>query len=461
MTNIILNQNQLEAKINIENKNNVFITGQGGTGKTELLKYIARSHYLNREGKIGITSMTGISAILIDGVTLHSFLGIGLGNESIKILYEKILKNRFIYKRWKTLEILIIDEISMMSIELLEKLETLARLIRQNNMVFGGLQLVFSGDFCQLPSINTSDFCFNSEVWSKCISKTIYLTEIIRQKNIEFQELLSHIRIGILSNEDKHILLSRVGVDISINGIEPTFIQGLNVDVDRVNKNALKKLKIDNQKNGLALAFHNYEINILNEHNFPQFVVSKFIKNIIAPQKLKLCVGAQVMLLKNNIEHDRFAASTFGSDRFSGAVGDRFSGAVGDSDLCNGSRGVVLEFDGNIPIVKFYNGKIAKINFHTWEYCENKNSSVASPILRAVQIPLKLAYSISIHKMQGSTLDCAKINLKNIFEYGQAYVALSRVKTLEGLSITDIDFDTIKANPIAVSYYNNLLIESS
>ena len=120
-----------------------------------------------------------------------------------------------------------------------------------------------------------------------------------------------------------------------------------------------------------------------------------------------------------------------------------------------------LEFDGNIPIVKFYNGKIAKINFHTWEYCENKNSSVASPILRAVQIPLKLAYSISIHKMQGSTLDCAKINLKNIFEYGQAYVALSRVKTLEGLSITDIDFDTIKANPIAVSYYNNLLIESS
>lgn len=443
MNNIILNPNQLEAKINIENKNNVFITGQGGTGKTELLKYIARSNFLNREGKIGITSMTGISAILIDGVTLHSFLGIGLGNESIKILYEKILKNRFIYKRWKTLEILIIDEISMMSIELLEKLETLARLIRQNNMVFGGLQLVFSGDFCQLPSINTSDFCFNSEIWSKCISKTIYLTEIIRQKNIEFQELLSHIRIGILSNEDKHILLSRVGVDISINGIEPTFIQGLNVDVDRVNKNALKKLKIDNQKNGVSLAFHKYEIHILNERNFPQFVVSKFIKNIIAPQKLKLCVGAQVMLLKNNIEHDRF------------------SGAVGDSDLCNGSRGVVLEFDGNIPIVKFYNGKIAKINFHTWEYCENKNSSVASPILRAVQIPLKLAYSISIHKMQGSTLDCAKINLKNIFEYGQAYVALSRVKTLEGLSITDIDFDTIKANPIAVSYYNNLLIESS
>lgn len=455
MNNIILNPNQLEAKINIENKNNVFITGQGGTGKTELLKYIARSHFLNREGKIGITSMTGISAILIDGVTLHSFLGIGLGNESIKILYEKILKNRFIYKRWKTLEILIIDEISMMSIELLEKLETLARLIRKNNMVFGGLQLVFSGDFCQLPSINTSDFCFNSEIWSKCISKTIYLTEIIRQKNIEFQELLSHIRIGILSNEDKNILLSRVGVDISINGIEPTFIQGLNVDVDRVNKNSLKKLKIDNQKNGLALAFHKYEINILNERNFPQFVVSKFIKNIIAPQKLKLCVGAQVMLLKNNIEHDRFAAASFGGDcRSAASFG-------GDSDLCNGSRGVVLEFDGNIPIVKFYNGKIAKINFHTWEYCENKNSSVASPILRAVQIPLKLAYSISIHKMQGSTLDCAKINLKNIFEYGQAYVALSRVKTLEGLSITDIDFDTIKANPIAVSYYNNLLIESS
>ena len=444
MNNIILNTNQLEAKRYIENKINVFITGQGGTGKTELLKYIARSHYSNREGKIGITSMTGISAILIDGVTLHSFLGIGLGNETIKILYDKILKNKFIYKRWKTLEILIIDEISMMSIELLEKLETLARHIRKNNNVFGGLQLVFSGDFCQLPSINTSDFCFNSEIWSKCISKTIYLTEIIRQKNIQFQELLSHIRIGILSNEDRQILLSRVGVDISINGIEPTFIQGLNVDVDRVNKNALKKLKIDNQKNGVSLAFHKYEINILNERNFPQFVVSKFIKNIIAPQKLKLCVGAQVMLLKNNVASDGRSASSFG-------------GAVGDSDLCNGSRGVVLEFEGNIPIVKFYNGKIAKINFHTWEYCASTTSPPSeAQILRAVQIPLKLAYSISIHKMQGSTLDCAKINLKNIFEYGQAYVALSRVKTLDGLSITDIDFDTIKANPIAVSYYSSL-----
>ena len=416
--NIILNSDQIIARDYINSKINVFITGQGGTGKTELIKSIGVNN------KIGITSMTGISAILIGGRTLHSFLGIGLGLESVEILYEKIKRNKFLAKRWKTLETLIIDEISMMSCELLEKLELLARVIRNTDSIFGGIHLVFSGDFCQLPSIGVSDFCFNSDTWKKCITKTVYFTEIIRQKNIDFQNLLSHIRLGILSDEDKTVLLSRIGKDVSMHGIEPTIIQGLNVDVDKINKNALTKLNLERQKDGIILDFYEYEMSIVNDYNLPEYIVLKFIKNLIVQRKTKLCIGAQVMLLTN---------------------------LDMDASLCNGSRGVIIQFCENIPVVKFYNGKIAQINFHTWEYTEGFHE------IKAIQIPLKLAYSISIHKMQGSTLDCAKINLKSIFEYGQAYVALSRVRTLEGLSITDIDFDNIQANPIAISYYNTLL----
>jgi ATP-dependent DNA helicase PIF1 len=419
--NIILNPGQMTAREYIDNKINVFITGQGGTGKTELIKSIVINN------KIGITSMTGISAILIGGRTLHSFLGIGLGLESAEIIYSKIKGNKFLVKKWNNLETLVVDEISMMSCELLEKLELLARLIRKNNLVFGGIHLVFSGDFCQLPSIgqnNNIDFCFNCETWSKCITKTVYLTEIIRQKNIDFQQLLSHIRLGVLSDEDKSILLSRVGKDVSMHGIEPTFIQGLNVDVDKINKNALKKLNLEKQKDGILLDFYEYEMSIENDYNLPDYIVLKFIKNLIVSKKSKFCIGAQVMLLTN---------------------------LDMDSSLCNGSRGIIINFCDNIPVVKFYSGQIAQINFHTWDYTDGFH------IIKATQIPLKLAYSISIHKMQGSTLDCAKINLKNIFEYGQAYVAISRVRTLEGLSITDIDFDNIQANPIAISYYHTLL----
>ena len=417
---IILNAGQLIAKEYINNRVNVFITGQGGTGKTELIKSI------DKNINFGITSMTGISAILIGGRTLHSFLGIGMATESAEILCEKIKRNKFLNKKWNNLDTLIIDEISMMSCDLFEKLELLARLVRKNEFAFGGIHIVVSGDFCQLPSIGVSDFCFNCDTWKKCITKTVYLTEIIRQKNIDFQQLLSHIRLGILSDDDKQILLSRIGKDVTMHGIEPTFIQGLNADVDKINKNAIKKLNVEKQEKGIILDFYEYRMQVENSFNLPEHVVSKFIKNLIVPQKLKLCAGAQVMLLSN---------------------------LDMDSSLCNGSRGVILYFNENIPVVKFYNGRIAQINFHTWEYKEGIYE------IFAVQLPLKLAYSISIHKMQGSTLDCAKINLKNIFEYGQAYVAISRVKTLEGLSITDIDFDNIQANPIAVAYYRNLLLE--
>jgi len=389
------------------------------THNTAVIKMFMKVYQKHR--KMAVTSTTGTSALLLNGTTVHSYLGVGYGNGSVKSLVDKIYEWSWLKKRWNMLECLFIDEISMLDPELFDKLEEIARIVRCNNAPFGGIQIVLSGDFLQLPCVGTNNFCFEAKSWNKCIKRTVYLNEIMRQGDNTFQEVLNKVRVGNIDNQVKNILDSRIGAKLNNEfGIKPTGLYSQNNDVDIINDQELDKLADDGRQ------FYEYNMEIVFYPGVTNKTSSldKFKKYCIAPETLQLCIGAQVMLLKNL---------------------DIPNG------LANGSRGVVTGFISDIPLVKFLNGEERLIEQNVWEIEENEKK-----ILRAQQIPLKVAYAISIHKSQGCSLDYAEIDLAGVFEYGQAYVALSRVKSLEGLSIIDIDYDCIEAHPKATAYYESL-----
>lgn len=422
MKKIKLNKKQNYAYSLMTQNKNIFITGPGGVGKSALIKIFCQNYSSIK--KIAITSTTGTSALLLNGTTFHSYLGIGLGNSSVDKMVFEISRKKWLTKRWTELQCLIIDEISMMDPDLFDKLEEVARKIRKNNIIFGGIQLILSGDFCQLPVVNSDKFCFESKSWNKCIEYTIYLTEIIRQKENQFQELLNNIRLGIISDEIKLILNKCIGKKLENNyGIKPTKLYSTNIDVDKINNIELDKLALE----GKDFYEYNIEIYVYSKVKNSDNIVNKFKKFCNAPDNLQICIGTQIMLLKNL---------------------DLSNG------LANGSRGVIINFIDDLPLVKFLNGVEKIIDFHIWEIEENDK-----PIIKARQIPIKVAYALSIHKSQGCSLDLAEIDLSKIFEYGQSYVALSRIKNLAGLSILNINYDTIKAHPKAVEYYKDIEIK--
>jgi ATP-dependent DNA helicase PIF1 len=414
--------------INMMNENhNVFLTGGAGVGKSYVIQRFIeqyRNNKSNNPRSLGITSTTGVSAILIGGKTLHSWAGIGLGKGD---LIEKVKSNINALERWACVKTLIIDEISMLNPRLFERLDKVARHFRDSEKPFGGIQLVVVGDFCQLPVVKgEGDFCFNTDVWSECDFKVVNLTQVIRQENIEFANILQELRLGEISDKTRKLLLSRTGKwnrqTVNPDGIKPTLLYSTNKNVDELNNKELDELiangmkskkyrvKVDTKRTRLSMI----ELNNLIEYQ---------IKDI---KKVELAVGAQVMLTKN---------------------------IAVDRGLANGSRGVVVGFDeekNGMPIVKFINGIKETITLYKTKYRD------ADVDLIIEQVPLKLAWATTIHKSQGATLDYVVANLSNIFEYGQAYVALSRAKSLENLYLTGINFDRINCHPASKAYYSLL-----
>lgn len=425
---IKLNKLQQEAYDNIIKGHNVFITGSAGTGKSVVIQFYRERNMIFKN--IGVTSTTGVSAIVIGGTTLHSYLGIGIGTDNVENLIRKINKNKKIKNRWKTIDVLIIDEISMLSPELFDKIEEIARKMRYIKNIpdkpFGGIQLILTGDFLQLPVVKNDHFCFESKSWNNCIEKTIYLTEIVRQNDKSFQNILNEIRFGFISTEAKKILNSRIGIKLKNDkGIKPTRIYTTNVSVDMLNEDELNKLENEEGlfEYEMNYDFYDYNLTTCDKNR----LIEKYTKSCLAPDKLLLCRGAQVMLLANlDIEHG----------------------------LANGSRGIVIDFIENIPIVRFMNGQEKIMEYYSWDIKEGEDV-----IMRINQIPLKLAWAFTIHKSQSITLDYAEIDLGNMFTYGQAYVGLSRVKNIEGLSIIEINYGKIQAHPKAIEYYNRLITE--
>lgn len=399
---------------------NILVTGPAGTGKSHLIKKIVS--YCERTFKnIGITAMTGAAAYIINGKTLHSWGSLGIGDKSAAELASKILKSYPKKMKWLKCNIIVIDEVSMMNAPFFELFEETARLVRQKDRPFGGIQVVLLGDFFQLPPVGKTEeerkFCFESPIWENVIEKTIILREIMRQKDAVFQKVLQEVRIGELSDESIAILQSRVGIEPDISsGIVPTLLSSKKSDVEKINKREFNKLP----SRDIMQYDPIYQIVSESKKKIGEEEM-EFLKNIIDKENnyeksIQITENAQVMLLKNIDQ---------------------------ELGLINGSRGIVIGFDNDFPIVKFMDGTIQTIGYSEYTF---EISAVTSIV--AKQIPLSLAWCTTIHKSQGQSLDSIKINIgRNIFEYGQTYVALSRARTLENLYIEEFDPQKIRVHP--------------
>jgi ATP-dependent DNA helicase PIF1 len=315
----------------------------------------------------------------------------------------------------------------MMMADFLEKLDFVARRIRRSpDKRFGGLQLVFAGDFCQLPPVSkdTIHYVFESPVWSSLLDESHYLTQIVRQTDPVFQRILTEARMGSLTPESLAILESRKGLGWQENEIRPTLLFTRNAEVDSINRKNMEALEGERRTyeaktvTGAASGSSTLDPEI-------QKGLAKLDADAPYSPSLELCVGAQVMLLTNmNQEHG----------------------------LVNGSRGIVTGYSpGGLPMVRFlgFTDPVLVDRAHWW--------LADHDMIGRSQIPLKVAYAITIHKSQGATLDSALIDIgSRTFEYGQAYVALSRCRSLEGLYIWSLDPTRIMCHPAVKKFYEGL-----
>ena len=435
-----LNNEQKAVLEEVDAGNNVFITGPGGTGKTFLIRHICR-HLEAKGKKVAITSLTGMASLLIGDKarTIHSWSGLGIGNRSVEDSYQFIrVKHKKAREAWRETDSLIIDEISMMSDDFFEKLDALAKLLRNSKKPFGGIQVLCFGDFYQLPPINTK-FVFESAKWNEVLDSIVSLETIYRQKDPVFQGLLNEVRVGVVSDETDTLLKSRIGLDFSKEEIQPTKIFTRRAMVDKINKEGLDAIKTEARTYTISTKGSCSSTTIKS-------AIEKMDDNAQYEKELVLKVGAQVMLIANiNVE----------------------------AGLVNGRLGIVTKFlDAHTEMVDKLNknGVLVKVpvqhpekvrvrfkNKQEEDFCAHEWKLENDESVSRNQIPLILAYAITIHKSQGSTLDSAYIDIgSSVFEYGQAYVALSRVKSLDALYLHSYSRSAIRAHPKVREYYESI-----
>lgn len=409
---IILDDKQSLALDLLKQGKNILVTGPGGSGKSLLVNVVV-SAFKKVGKKVGVTSTTGQSANLIGGYTLHSFLGISLGDMSHDMLFKRIMVHNKKKKNWTETDLLVIDETSMLDPVLFTKLDRLAKKIRHSNRPFGGIQLMLAGDFYQLPVVNSGKFVFEADCWSECINEIVLLTDIKRQNDGEFRDILNRLRVGNGTCDDFEYLKRLGSKEECDMSIRPTKLFCMNEHADIVNAQELASIATAD------VYVYNMQI------SKPKRVTCDVTKKCNAVKTLKLCEGAEVLLLINLDQ---------------------------EGGLVNGSRGTVVHFTKNhIPIIRFINGVTRKIDYNVWEI--NEDGHVIATI---TQIPLRLAYAITIHKSQGMTLESASIDLSGVFEYGQAYVALSRVKNPSNLIVKNVSSKSFRVHPKAKAFYEAL-----
>jgi len=426
---------------------NVFLTGGGGTGKSRVLEYIIDA-FKDKYGtefktNVGITSTTGSSALLIGGVTIHSFSGLGVSKEDEEQYIQKIAKRRYIKKRFKELKTLIIDEVSMLTPRTFRMIYRLTQVIRKNMKPFGGIQLILSGDFCQLGPIleqhiisHTMEYCFETPEWETSNIQVVHFKTIHRQSDQQFIETLQKIRMGISDQDTTSLLMNRFRKPIDNSyGVEPVQLFPTREKANEVNQRCFSKIV------GSESRSYNLKLTIDSQHNDlnpldsvepsgHSFDIERKIKSQLPIDDcIRLCIGCQVILVVNlSVEEG----------------------------LVNGSKGRVESFNQNDePIVIFSNGTIKNIAMYTWDIDEGANSVHVSGL------PLILGYGCTIHRSQGMSLDLAVVDIgQNVFTgsggYGQIYVALSRVRSLEGLSILNFDPKRIRCHPKVIEFYKNI-----
>jgi len=430
---------QLRAIEAVRSGRNVFITGPGGVGKSFLVKHLIK--VLEAKGKtVQVTASTGIAALPLDGITLHSHMNIGLGDTK-KVPFDKMVAKMHYdpikYERIKKVNVLIIDEISMLCGDYLEVCNKVLKVVRKNPTVFGNCQVIICGDFLQLPP-PSGKFCFEAPVWKELKLVNIVLDEVFRQEDKEFVGMLNRIRFATPTPDDISILRSRVGVKLeTVNGVDPTVMYSTNIDVDATNSGKLNTLggeamefpgdfeyvDVDGVLTGCAQAVQlkrwmrlDLEKTMKSQHTGP----------------ITLKIGAQVVLLKN-LERS--------------------------TNLCNGSRGVVIGFQPHTqnPIVRFLSGIE-----HTVQKCTRCSTSKLIDKkwvkLTYEQYPLKLAFCITTHRAQGMSLDYVVSRIDgSIRSPGQCYTIFSRSRSVEGISLEVFNPAVIKADPKVLEFYKKLV----
>jgi ATP-dependent DNA helicase PIF1 len=424
---------------------NLFITGPGGTGKTFLIKEMVRG-LIARGIAYQVCAMTGCAAVLLGcgAKTLHSWTGMGLGEGHKDDIVRKIQHNKRTISGLKKVRVLIVDEVSMLSKKLFEVLNAALKAVRKSAAPFGGVQVIFTGDFFQLPPVGKDEesarFCFESGEWGSLfpLPNCIELTQIFRQDDEVYRRVLNQVRRGELDQEGIGILRGCLGREV-VGETIPTKLFAIRSKTDWVNGRMYEKLEGDEREYVLQVK---YDLTTMVEsgkvlglgeiekcHALSQkerIVEAEMLANHMnRVGVLRLKKGARVMCLHNISVED---------------------------GICNGSQGVVVDFVGDaaIPLVRFSNGRLMPIE-PVWHQSEEY------PCIGVGQIPLCLAWALTIHKIQGATLSLAEMDLGNsVFEYGQTYVALSRIRNLEGLYLSAFQPLRIRANPLVKDFYNQI-----
>jgi ATP-dependent exoDNAse (exonuclease V) alpha subunit len=383
---------------------NVFLTGAPGAGKTHTLnEFIGRA---TRAGKrVAVTASTGIAASHLGGTTIHSWSGLGIADHLTDEDLKHTAGSERLAKRYNATDILVIDEISMLHGYRLDMINRVAKLLRNSSAPFGGLQVILVGDLFQLPPVSRGtsqfDFAYLSEAWQESNLKICYLTGQHRQQGSDsLLAFLEAMRRGELDDSHETLLRER----LQQTPDEATVITRLyshNVDVEAINQRHLKAL------DGTSRTFERHT-------KGGKAKVEQLSKGLLAPEILELKVGAEVMFVANNFQEG----------------------------FVNGSRGRVVGFKDDMPLVQLLNGRELKVEPHSWSL--NEDGQVRAEV---TQLPLRLAWAITIHKSQGMSLDAAEIDLSRAFTPGMGYVALSRVRGLSGLYLKGINNMALTMHP--------------
>ena len=411
----LLNEKQRFAVEQTINGENILITGPAGTGKSYTIKFIIEILHNNKKN-IGLTATTGTAAFIIGGQTIHSFMGLGITDSSLADIFINIKKHSSIYKRLVELDVLIIDEVSMLDTLLFEKISDILCYIKSHsqndiellNKPFGGIQIILIGDFCQLAPVN-GIYCFLSKLWETANIKVILLEELVRQNDdVLFQKMLQIIRKGKCTDNILRVLNALKDTQFE-EDIIPTKLYPKNINVDKINDMEVNKLKESGNKTRIYKAEGSKDN----------------IKNIIK-YDVELVENSQIIVTRNI---------------------DIYEGIV------NGTRGVIKHLHDNSVVIKDTEGRLYNISYFKDIIDETKKTDK----YHISHMPLKVSYALSIHKSQGMTIDALEIDLgENIFTCGQAYTALSRAKSLKSIKIIEVSKQSFKINPYVKTFYYNV-----
>ncbi|OJT10895.1 ATP-dependent DNA helicase PIF1 [Trametes pubescens] len=430
-------------------------------GKSVLLREIIKSlkkRFAKIPDAVAVTASTGIAACNIGGVTIHSFAGIGLGTENHEQLASKVRKNRKATTRWLRTKVLIIDEVSMVDGDLFDKLARIGQIIRKRPEPFGGIQVVVTGDFFQLPPVmkgsGTVKFAFEGEMWPQTIKKTFNLTKVFRQRDPEFVDMLNEMRFGRLTDKSIQRFKALSRDIVYEDGLGATELFPRREDVER--SNGVRMTGITG-KEQVYSAYDGGTVTDLQQRE-------KMLANFMPPKRLVLKEGAQVMLIKNMDEMLvngtmgkilRFVDPAAPLDHEDGLLG---GGKPPSKPASKPAKDPKASLSGRqlLPLVEFLQpGGIRRqvvIQPENWKV-ELPSGEIQ---VSRTQLPLILAWAMSIHKSQGQTLERVKVDLAKVFEKGQAYVALSRATSLDGLQVLHFDPMKVQAHPKVVEWSKTL-----